>query len=254
MTPIEVGGGSCSILFSDYWVDFPDNLVCRGREVEPLRRQRITALESILNITSSASFAFGATQDRSGSGRDTRGNDREADSTSVLLYGSYAEDEETMTMTMNLNTIYKHVREIAGETAWILEKMKEYERESKETHPRFAEARTLVTLLDTATRRDLPHELQTLWNTLGAVAAVDPESPVDVMPDPTQSARRIVEIMYEAAHPIGRLIQEIDAEKSGSRLAFLLMAGMTGIFTATNAIDEQLAEIFEPTKITASGS
>jgi len=41
------------------------------------------------------------------------------------------------------------------------------------------------------------------------------------------------------------LIQEIDAEKSGSRLAFLLMAGMTGIFTATNAIDDQMAEILE---------
>jgi hypothetical protein len=27
---------------------------------------------------------------------------------------------------MNLNTIYKHVQEIAGETAWILEKMEEY--------------------------------------------------------------------------------------------------------------------------------
>jgi succinate-acetate transporter protein len=52
--------------------------------------------------------------------------------------------------------------------------------------------------------------------------------------------------MYGAAHPIGRLIQEIDAEKSGSRLAFLLMAGMTGIFTAANAIDEQMAEVLAP--------
>lgn len=147
------------------------------------------------------------------------------------------------------------MRDIAGETAWILEKMEEYERESKETHSRFVEARTLVTILDTAARRDLPLELQTLWNALGALAAVDPESPVDLVPDPTQSARRVVEIMYEAAHPIGRLSQEIDAEKSGSRLAFLLMAGMTGIFTATNAIDDQMAEILEPTtKITESGS
>jgi hypothetical protein len=40
----------------------------------------------------------------------------------------------------------------------------------------------------------------------------------------------------------------------GSRLAFLLMGGMTGIFTATNAIDDQMAEILEPTRITASGS
>jgi hypothetical protein len=157
-------------------------------------------------------------------------------------------------MTMNLNAIYKHVREIADETAWILEKMEEYERESKETHTRLAEARMRVTILDTAAKRDLPLELQALWNTLGALAAVDPESPVDVMPDPTQSARRIVEIMYGAAHPIGRLIQEIDAEKSGSRLAFLLMAGMTGIFTATNAIDHQMAEILAPTKITAGGA
>jgi hypothetical protein len=117
------------------------------------------------------------------------------------------------------------------------------EAESTETPPRFAEARALVTILDTAARRDLPFELQALWNALGALAAVDPESPVDVMPDPAQSARRIVEIMYEAAHPIGRLIQEIHAEKSGSRLAFLLMGGMTGIFTATNAIDDQMAEI-----------
>jgi hypothetical protein len=74
------------------------------------------------------------------------------------------------------------------------------------------------------------------------------------MPDPTQSARRIVEIMYQAAHPIGRLIQEIDTEKSGSRLAFLLMAGMSGIFTATNAIDDQMAEILEPTKSAAGGA
>jgi hypothetical protein len=87
-----------------------------------------------------------------------------------------------------------------------------------------------------------------------ALAAVDPAAPVDVMPDLTQSARRIVEIMCEAAHPIGHLIQEIDAEKFGSRLAFLLMAGMTGIFTATNAIDDQLAEIVEPTKSTARGA
>jgi hypothetical protein len=108
--------------------------------------------------------------------------------------------------------------------------------------------------LDTAARRDLPLELQTLWTTLGALAAVDPAAPVDVMPDPTQSARRIVEIMYQAAHPIGHLIQEIDAEKPGSRLAFPLMAGMTGIFTATNAIDDQLAEILEPTKSTAGGA
>ena len=34
---------------------------------------------------------------RSGSGRDTRGNDREADSTSVLLYGSYADSREIWT-------------------------------------------------------------------------------------------------------------------------------------------------------------
>jgi hypothetical protein len=58
---------------------------------------------------------------------DSRGNDRESDSTSVLLYGSHPDDEEAM--TMNLNTIYKHVREMAGETAWILEKIEEYERE-----------------------------------------------------------------------------------------------------------------------------
>jgi hypothetical protein len=146
---------------------------------------------------------------------------------------------------MNLSTIYTHVRAIAGETAWILEKMEEYEREKTETHARFAEARTLVTGLDTVAGRDLPIELQALWNTLGALAAVDPSAPLDVMPDPTRSARRIVDIMYQAAHPIGRLIQEIDAEKSGSRLAFLLMAGMTGIFTATNAIDDQMAEILE---------
>jgi hypothetical protein len=129
---------------------------------------------------------------------------------------------------MNLSTIYTHVRAIAGETAWILEKMEEYEREKTETHA-----------------RDLPIELQALWNTLGALAAVDPSAPVDALPDPTRSARRIVEIMYQAAHPLGRLIQEIHAEKSGSRLAFLLMAGMTGIFTATNAIDDQMAEILE---------
>src|SRR5258708_1034105 len=133
--------------------------------------------------------------------------------------------------------------------------MEEYERESKETHSRFVEARTLVTILDTAARRDLPLELQTLWNALGALAAVDPESPVDLVPDPTQSARRVVEIIYEAAHPIGRLSQEVDAEKRGGGVAFLLMAGMTGIFTATNAIDDQMAEILEPTtKITESGS
>jgi hypothetical protein len=189
---------------------------------------------------------------RGGSERDTRGNDRESDATSVLLNGFPADNEETV--TMNLNTIYTHLREIAGETAWILEKMQEYEREATETHPRFAEARTLVTGLDTAAKRDLPLELQTLWHTLGALAAVDPTAPVDVVPDPTQSARRIVEIMYQTAHPIGRLIQEIDAEKPGSRLAFLLMAGMTGIFTATNAIDDQMAEILAPTKITAEGA
>jgi hypothetical protein len=103
---------------------------------------------------------------------------------------------------MNLSTIYTHVRAIAGETAWILEKMEEYEREATETHARFAEARTLVTGLDTAARRVLPLELQTLWNTLGALAAVDPLVPVNVMPDPTRSARRIVDIMYGAAHPI----------------------------------------------------
>jgi hypothetical protein len=186
---------------------------------------------------------------RSGSGRDTRGNDRESDSTSVLLCGFPADDEETM--IMNLNTIYTHVREIGSETAWILEKMEEYERAATETHSRFAEARTLVTVLDTAAKRDLLVELQTLWNMLGALAAVDPSASVDVMPDPTQSARRIVEIMYQAAHPIGRLIQEIDADKPGSRLVFLLMAGMTGIFTATNAIDDQMAEIIERTKIAA---
>jgi hypothetical protein len=149
---------------------------------------------------------------------------------------------------MNLNTIYTRVREIAGETAWILEKMEEYERESTETHARFAEALALVTVLDTAARCELPLELQTLWNTLGALAAVDPTAPVDVMPDPALSARRIIEIMYEAAHPIGHLIQEIHAEKPGSRLAFLLMAGMTGILAATNAIDDQMAEMLEPTK------
>jgi hypothetical protein len=189
---------------------------------------------------------------RSGSEMDTRGNNRESDSTSVLLYGFPADNEETM--IMNLNTIYTHVRAIAGETVWILEKMEEYEREATETHARFAEARTLVTVLDTAARCELPREVQTLWNALGAHAAVDPSAPVDIMPDPTRSVRRIVEIMYQAAHPIGRLIQAIDAEKSGSRLAFLLMAGMTGIFTATNAIDDQMAEILEPTKIAAAGA
>ena len=78
--------------------------------------------------------------------------------------------------------------------------------------------------------------------------------PVDIRPDPARSARRIIEIMYQAAHPIGHLIQEIHAEKPGSRLAFLLMAGMSGIFTATNAIDDQMAEILEPAKITAGGA
>jgi hypothetical protein len=155
---------------------------------------------------------------------------------------------------MDLNTIYAHVREIAGETAWILEKMEEYERESTEAHARSAEARALVTVLDTAARCELPREVQTLWSALGVQAAVDPSAPVDIMPDPTRFARRIVKIMYQAAHPIGRLIQEIDAEKSGSRLAFLLMAGMSGIFTATNAIDDQMAEILEPTKSAAGGA
>jgi hypothetical protein len=155
---------------------------------------------------------------------------------------------------MNLSTIYTHMRAIAGETAWILEKLEEYERESTEAHARFAEARALVTGLDTAARRDLPLELQTLWNMLGALAAVDPTAPVDGMPDPARCARRIIEIMYQAAHPIGHLIQEVHAEKPGSRLAFLLMAGMSGVFTATNAIDDQMAEILEPTKSAAEGA
>jgi hypothetical protein len=157
-------------------------------------------------------------------------------------------------MIMNLNTIYAHVREIAGETAWMLEKMEEYEREATETHPCFTEARTLVTILDTKARCELLREVQTLWNALEAQAAVDPPAPVDMMPAPARSARRIVEIMYQAAHPIGRLIQRIDAQKPGSRLAFLLMAGMTGIFTATNAIDGQMAAILAPRKITAGGA
>ena len=155
---------------------------------------------------------------------------------------------------MNLSAIYTHVRAIAGETAWILGKLEEYERGATEMHARFAEARTLVTGLDTAARRDLPIELQALWTTLGALAAVDPTEPVDVMPDPARSARRIIEIMYQAGHPIGYLIQEIHAEKPGSRLAFLLMAGMSGIFTATNAIDDQMAEILEPKKSVAGGA
>ena len=100
-----------------------------------------------------------------------------------------------------------------------------------------------MTVLDVAARRDLPAEVANLWNTLGAMAAADPELPVYEMPDPTQSARRIVEIMYETAHPIGYLIQEIHADKDGNRLAMLLMAGMTGIIRATNAIDEQMAAI-----------
>jgi tRNA A37 N6-isopentenylltransferase MiaA len=100
----------------------------------------------------------------------------------------------------------------------------------------------------------LPIELQALWNTLGALAAVDPAAPVDIMPDPARSARRIIEIMYQAAHPIGHLIQEIHAEKPGSRLAFLLMAGMSGIFTATNGIDDQMAEVLEPAKSVAGGA
>ena len=81
-----------------------------------------------------------------------------------------------------------------------------------------------------------------------------PQRLFDIMPDPTRSARRIAEIMYQAAHPIGRLIQKIDAEKPGSRLAFLLMAGKTGIFTATNAIDDKMAEILAPMKIAAGGA
>ena len=71
---------------------------------------------------------------------------------------------------------------------------------------------------------------------------------------PGRSARRIIEIVYQAAHPIGYLIQEIHAEKPGSRLASLLMAGMSGIFTATNGIDDQMAEILEPTKSLAGGA
>jgi hypothetical protein len=146
-------------------------------------------------------------------------------------------------MIMNLNAIYNHVWEIAGETAWILEKMKEYEREAAVTHARFTEARALVTVLDVTARRDLPAEVANLWNTLGAMAAADPKLPVDEMPDPTQPARRIVEIMYETAHPIGYLIQGIHADKDANRLAMLLMAGMTGIIKATTAIDEQMAEV-----------
>jgi len=34
---------------------------------------------------------------------------------------------------MNLNTIYTHVREVARETGWVLEKMEEYEHEATET-------------------------------------------------------------------------------------------------------------------------
>ena len=90
---------------------------------------------------------------------------------------------------MNLNTIYTHVREIAGETASILDKMEEYEGEATETHVRFAEARTLVTVLRIAARCELPREVQSLWNALGAQAAVDPSAPVDVMHDhPVRSA------------------------------------------------------------------
>jgi len=49
----------------------------------------------------------------------------------VLLYGFPADHEETM--IMNLNTIYTHVREVARETGWVLEKMEEYEHEATET-------------------------------------------------------------------------------------------------------------------------
>ena len=47
--------------------------------------------------------------------------------------------------------------------------------------------------LDTAARRDLLIELQALWNTLGALAAVDPTAPVDVMRDPAGPLVQLIE-------------------------------------------------------------
>jgi hypothetical protein len=153
-------------------------------------------------------------------------------------------------MTTNLNNLYQLVRDIAGETAWMLEMLTDYERNSREAHPRFAQARTLVSELDIAARRDLPLELATLWNTLGAVAASAPGTPIDTLPDPTRPARRIIEILEHTAYPIGILIQTIEAEQRDTSLAFLLMSGMAGVFTATTALRDQLNQMFTPAPTT----
>lgn len=143
---------------------------------------------------------------------------------------------------MNWDQLYKNARDIAAEACWMSEKLREVENETTPVPPRFAEARTLINALDAAGSEVLV-EVRNLWDALVVAPVAGPAPGTDALPAPSVSAQRILGLLREASRPIGELIDDLDASDEDGRLSMLLMAGMTGVFTAIDALAEQMEDI-----------
>jgi hypothetical protein len=148
-----------------------------------------------------------------------------------------------METEMNWDRLYGSALKIKSEASWMLEKLQELEEERKAVVPRFVEARTLVETLHSVASGEVLIEVRNLFDVLVVAPVAAPAPGSDPLPTPAVSAQRIVRILDERARPIGEFIQELTSTDRDGRLGMLLMAGMTGVFTATNAIAGELAEI-----------
>jgi len=144
---------------------------------------------------------------------------------------------------MNWDQLYGSALKIKSEASWMLEKLQELEEERKAVASPFVEARTLVETLHSVASGEVLIEVRNLFDVLVVAPVAAPPPGSDPLPTPSVSAERIVRILDERTRPIGEFIQELTSTDRDGRLGMLLMAGMTGVFTATNAIAGELAEI-----------
>jgi hypothetical protein len=148
-----------------------------------------------------------------------------------------------METEMNWDHLYGSVWKIKSEASWMLGQLREFEEEGKIATPSFVEARTLVEALHGVASGEVLVEVRNLFDVLVVTPVAAPAPGSDPLPAPAVSAQRIVRILDETARPIGELIRELTSGDRDGRLGMLLMAGMTGVFTATKAVAGELAEI-----------
>ncbi len=82
-----------------------------------------------------------------------------------------------------------------------------------------------------------------LWDPLLAAPVAEAVPRSKSLPPPRVSAQRILDLLKGATRPIAELIEDLKASEADGRLSMLLMAGMTGVFTAASIVADQLEGI-----------